>query len=195
VTHARAHAVAPAADLRGLRVLDAGCGTGLMTAELAARGAEVVAVDISPQLVEIARTRLPEDASRPARDVPAGDMLAEDLGRFDHVLAMDSLIYYARGRYRRDAGRLSARTRGEGRVHRGPAHAVPDGHVAWAGKLFPRADRSPPWCRMPKPTSQLPVARRGCRGGCGRASRVSRGFYISDCLELRRDRARPRSSI
>src|SRR5574343_481012 len=42
-------------DLRGCRVLDAGCGTGVMTAELATRGAEVVAVDISPQLIAIAR--------------------------------------------------------------------------------------------------------------------------------------------
>ena len=39
-----------------------GCGLrrGAMTAELAARGADVVAVDISPALVEIAQDRLPE---------------------------------------------------------------------------------------------------------------------------------------
>ena len=48
-------------DLTGLRVLDAGCGPGVMTAELAARGATVTAADISPQLVEIAAKRLPED--------------------------------------------------------------------------------------------------------------------------------------
>ena len=41
-------------DLRGARILDAGCGTGLMTAELATRGADVVAVDIAPQLIDIA---------------------------------------------------------------------------------------------------------------------------------------------
>jgi len=35
-------------DLTGQRVLDAGCGAGQMTAELAARGATVVAVGISP---------------------------------------------------------------------------------------------------------------------------------------------------
>jgi magnesium-protoporphyrin O-methyltransferase len=49
------------ADLRGARVLDAGCGAGQMTAELAARGADVVAVDISPALVDIARARLPAE--------------------------------------------------------------------------------------------------------------------------------------
>ncbi len=44
------------ADLRGARVLDAGCGTGTMAVELAQKGAEVVAVDISPSLIAIART-------------------------------------------------------------------------------------------------------------------------------------------
>ncbi len=38
------------ADLTGARVLDAGCGTGAMAAELAGRGTDVVAVDISPAL-------------------------------------------------------------------------------------------------------------------------------------------------
>jgi magnesium-protoporphyrin O-methyltransferase len=47
-------------DLSGLRVLDAGCGPGVMTAELAARGATVTAADISPQLVDIARDAFPE---------------------------------------------------------------------------------------------------------------------------------------
>ncbi|MDZ7599701.1 MAG: methyltransferase domain-containing protein [Desulfobacterales bacterium] len=82
------------ADLRGARVLDAGCGTGLMTAELAARGAEVVAVDISPALVEIARERLPATLRRRSRFARGRHDWTRPLGRFDHVMAMDSLIYY-----------------------------------------------------------------------------------------------------
>ncbi|MBT5474680.1 MAG: methyltransferase domain-containing protein, partial [Rhodobacteraceae bacterium] len=42
-------------DLNGARVLDAGCGAGPTTVELAARGAHVVAIDISPALIDIAR--------------------------------------------------------------------------------------------------------------------------------------------
>jgi ubiquinone biosynthesis O-methyltransferase len=42
-------------DLRGRRVLDAGCGTGRATAALAGRGADVVAIDLGERLV--ARTR------------------------------------------------------------------------------------------------------------------------------------------
>ena len=43
------------------RVLDAGCGTGALAVEAARRGAQVVAVDLSPTLIELARERLPHD--------------------------------------------------------------------------------------------------------------------------------------
>ena len=39
-------------DLRGARVLDAGCGTGAMATELAQRGARVTAVDISQKRLD-----------------------------------------------------------------------------------------------------------------------------------------------
>ncbi|MFO0074318.1 MAG: methyltransferase domain-containing protein, partial [Gemmatimonas sp.] len=42
-------------DLHGKRVLDAGCGTGTASIELAQRGAEVVAIDLSPTLVQHAQ--------------------------------------------------------------------------------------------------------------------------------------------
>jgi magnesium-protoporphyrin O-methyltransferase len=85
------------ADLRGARLLDAGCGTGALAVEAARRGATVVAVDLSPTLVGLARERA---ACLLGRDGEAGvefrvgDMLDPALGRFDHVVAMDSLIHY-----------------------------------------------------------------------------------------------------
>jgi 2-polyprenyl-3-methyl-5-hydroxy-6-metoxy-1,4-benzoquinol methylase len=45
-------------DVRGCRVLDAGCGPGLYAEELVARGAEVVAVDGSEAMVALAKQRL-----------------------------------------------------------------------------------------------------------------------------------------
>ena len=39
----------------GMRVLEIGCGTGYFTRELARSGAEIVAVDLSPDLLRIAR--------------------------------------------------------------------------------------------------------------------------------------------
>jgi SAM-dependent methyltransferase len=44
-------------DVRGLTVLDYGCGAGADAVLLAARGARVIGVDISPELIEIARKR------------------------------------------------------------------------------------------------------------------------------------------
>ena len=41
-------------DLHGKRLLDAGCGTGALALEAARRGAEVVAMDLSPTLVDLA---------------------------------------------------------------------------------------------------------------------------------------------
>ncbi|QYK40596.1 MAG: magnesium protoporphyrin IX methyltransferase [Paracoccaceae bacterium] len=162
------------ADLAGARILDAGCGPGVMTAELAARGADVVAVDISPRLIEIARARLAPDLAARVTFV-AGDMLA-DRGRFDAILAMDSLIYYAEPDILRALSDLSARS---GRVVFTVAPRTPVLMAMWgAGKLFPRADRSP--AMVPHAHARLA---RG-QPGLSRVGRVARGFYISECLEV-----------
>ncbi|MBU2357825.1 MAG: magnesium protoporphyrin IX methyltransferase, partial [Alphaproteobacteria bacterium] len=81
------------ADLTGCRVLDAGCGTGAASVAMAERGAEVVGVDISPALIDIARRRMPDHLADRITWV-AGDMLDATHGTFDHAIAMDSLIYY-----------------------------------------------------------------------------------------------------
>ena len=164
------------ADLTGRRVLDAGCGTGLVTAELAARGAEVVAVDIAPQLIEIARQRLPADLNGRVT-FRAGDMTDEGLGQFDHVVAMDSLIYYDAPAIGRILDRLGART--SHNIVFTVAPRTPFLMVFWqAGKLFPRSDRSP--VMIPH---ALPDLAAVATGRITRVERVSRGFYTSDCLE------------
>lgn len=165
------------ADLHGCRVLDAGCGAGQMTAELAARGADVMAVDISPALVEIARARLPvEHAGRVA--FASGDMTA-DHGRFDYVIAMDSLIYYGTPDIAAALDRLGSRT--EQAVVFTVAPKTAFLMTFWSmGKLFPRADRSP--IMVPHALATL---NRATRGRVSKVGRVSRGFYISECLEYR----------
>ncbi len=44
----------------GLRVLDVGCGPGIMTTELAADAGEVVAFDLTPEMIQRARQRCKE---------------------------------------------------------------------------------------------------------------------------------------
>ena len=62
-------------DLRGARLLDAGCGTGALSVEAARRGAAVVAIDLSPTLVRLAQERLPRDLGRGSIGFHVGDML------------------------------------------------------------------------------------------------------------------------
>ena len=44
----------------GERILDLGCGTGHLTAKIAARGAEVIGIDQSPEMISEARRQFPE---------------------------------------------------------------------------------------------------------------------------------------
>ena len=165
-------------DLTGARVLDAGCGAGQMTAELAARGAEVTAVDISPALVEIARARLPENHLSRVR-FASGDMLADHHGRFDFVLAMDSMIYYSTLDIAQALDRLAART--DRAVVFTVAPRTPFLMTFWGlGQMFPRADRSP--TMVPHAYVRL---NRATGNRLARVARISRGFYISECLEFR----------
>jgi ubiquinone/menaquinone biosynthesis C-methylase UbiE len=45
-------------DVRGLSVLDAGCGPGILSAYLIAQGANVTAFDVSPKMIELAKLRM-----------------------------------------------------------------------------------------------------------------------------------------
>lgn len=81
-------------DLTGCRLLDAGCGTGALAVEAARRGADVVAIDLSPTLVGLAESRAAETPVRGSLTFKVGDMLDPSMGRFDFVVAMDSLIHY-----------------------------------------------------------------------------------------------------
>lgn len=166
-------------DLRGCRVLDAGCGTGALAFELAARGADVTGVDISPQLIEIARKRTPANL-RGSVDFRAGDMLSAKYGTFDHVVAMDSMIYYTADDIARALGELAPRI-GQNMIFT-VAPRTPLLMLMWrAGKLFPKADRSP--TMVPHTPARLADALT--KGKLRDIKRVTSGFYISNALEFR----------
>jgi len=70
-------------------VADVGCGTGRLTDFLAGRGIDVVGVDLSPGMIDVARR------SYPALRLEVGSMTALDLpdGRLSGVLAWYSIIH------------------------------------------------------------------------------------------------------
>jgi magnesium-protoporphyrin O-methyltransferase len=171
--------------LSGARVLDAGCGTGALAVELARRGAAVVGVDVSASLIGIARERLPGDIAVDAIDFQPGDMLSPALGRFDHVVAMDSLIHYETTDALAALARLAARTSGSivfTLAPRTPMLAA----MHMVGRAFPRGNRAPAIVpagidALSRRIAAMPEL-EGWR--IGRTERVMSGFYTSQAMEL-----------
>jgi magnesium-protoporphyrin O-methyltransferase len=170
-------------DLRGTRVLDAGCGTGALAVEAARRGAQVTAIDLSPTLVDLARERLPHDLGDGHIDFRVGDMLDPALGHFDHVVAMDSLIHYrARDTVRVLAG-LAQRTERSMVLTFAPRTAALTVMHA-VGQVFPRGNRSPAIEPVAPRTIVRHISNDLAGWGTARTHRVARGFYISQALEV-----------
>jgi magnesium-protoporphyrin O-methyltransferase len=177
-------------DLRGARLLDAGCGTGSLAIEAARRGADVVAVDVSGNLVRIAQERAPSDLGHGRINWGVGDMLDPAFGEFDHVVAMDSLIHYGAEDLVDALSGLAARTRNSviaTFAPRNPALTV----MHAVGKFFPRGNRAPAIIPItPDDIAARLVARFDERSDLQnwlmtRTQRVASGFYTSQAMELR----------
>ncbi|MEU9862539.1 class I SAM-dependent methyltransferase [Streptomyces sp. NPDC047971] len=83
--------LALAGDVAGRRILDAGCGSGPLSAALRDRGAIVTGIDVSAGMLALARRRLGEDAALHLVDL--NDPLPFDDGAFDDVVASLVLHY------------------------------------------------------------------------------------------------------
>ena len=175
------------ADLTGARLLDAGCGTGMLAVEAARRGADVVAVDLSPTLVNLGRERTAREAGPGRVEFRVGDMLDPALGAFDHVVAMDALIHYGQADMVLALAELAGRTRSSLLFTFAPRTPLLMAMHA-AGRLFPRRDRAP--AIEPVAEAALDRALRQVLEPRGwwpnRSHRVAVGFYTSQALELSR---------
>jgi magnesium-protoporphyrin O-methyltransferase len=169
-------------DMNGMRLLDAGCGTGALAMEAASRGAEVVAIDLSPQLVALAAQRAGGANIR----FSSGDMLDESHGRFDYVVCMDSIIHYGAADAASALARLVARTERAVLFTFAPFTPLL-GTMLTVGKMFPRGDKSP----AIEPQSEAALRRRLAGPAFAgfaveRSKRIKSGFYFSQAMELKK---------
>jgi len=89
---ARLSYVAERAPLAGARVLDIGCGGGLLSEAMAAAGADVTAIDLAPDLLKIARLHGLESGVKVDYRQVAAETLAEQMpAAFDAITCMEML--------------------------------------------------------------------------------------------------------
>jgi len=173
-------------NLIGKRVLDAGCGTGAVALELAKKGALVTAVDLSPNLIELAKSRIPEN-ERQNIQFHAGDMLDEAYGDFDYVIGMDSMIHYCAKDMLVVLEKLSPRVSEKILFTFAPS-TLPLELMIRVGRLFPRKDRAPfiepiSYAKLHKSINQSPWF---IDWEAPFTQLVSSGFYKSQLMELKK---------
>lgn len=81
-------------EVRGLKILEAGCGPGILAEYLIDGGAKVVGFDVSPKMIELARKRNPRNATFFVADMAKVLPIDQD-GQFDLAAASLSMDYIA----------------------------------------------------------------------------------------------------
>lgn len=77
---------------RGAKVLDVGCGGGILSESLAFAGADVIGIDLAPRVLEVARLHLHESGLRvDYREIGVEALAAESPAVFDAIACMEML--------------------------------------------------------------------------------------------------------
>lgn len=79
--------------LKGLRVLDVGCGGGILTDSMARMGADVLGIDLASKALKVAQLHALEAQTQGVayREISAEALAAEQPGSFDVVTCMEML--------------------------------------------------------------------------------------------------------
>ncbi|MEY5029849.1 MAG: hypothetical protein RLZ63_2164 [Pseudomonadota bacterium] len=80
------------ANLAGKRVVDVGCGGGILAEAMAAKGADVLGIDLAGKSLKVAQLHALESGVKVQyREVSAEALAAEQAGQFDVVTCMEML--------------------------------------------------------------------------------------------------------
>jgi 2-polyprenyl-6-hydroxyphenyl methylase / 3-demethylubiquinone-9 3-methyltransferase len=80
------------ADIAGKHIVDVGCGGGILTEGLAKFGADVLGIDLSEELIDIADLHgLESGVSAHYQKISAEALAQQQPGSFDHVTCMEML--------------------------------------------------------------------------------------------------------
>ncbi len=80
------------AGLSGKKVLDVGCGGGILAESMAAKGADVTGIDMGETNLKVAKLHLLESGEKVNyRHIPVEQLAAEEAGQYDVVTCMEML--------------------------------------------------------------------------------------------------------
>ncbi|WNG34204.1 magnesium protoporphyrin IX methyltransferase [Archangium violaceum] len=165
------------------RVLDAGCGTGLLGVALAQQGLHVTAVDLAPRMVAEAERAASDAGVRERMAFQTGD-LEHIEGHFDAVVSLDVLMHYPRPGFARLCTRLARLSRGPLLLTYSPwtpLFAV----LHWLGGHLPHHHRRPDIHLLPTRFVEHTLAQAGMR--IQRSARISHSFYHVVLLQAGRE--------
>ncbi len=170
-------------------VLDAGCGPGELSLQLAAAGARVTGVDLSRALIEAGELRAREAGLTDRVTLHTGDMLDPPGGPWQRVVAMDSFLYYDEDEASEGVARLASLAR-EQMIFTVAPRTFLLGAMHRLGSLFPRRDRAPGIqpIRVESFLGRVLDDPRMAGWEAGRQFSVRSGFYFSHAVELLRGR-------
>jgi 2-polyprenyl-6-hydroxyphenyl methylase/3-demethylubiquinone-9 3-methyltransferase len=153
-------------DVAGKRVLDVGCGGGILSESMAGQGAEVLGIDLSQKSLAVAKLHRLESGAKVEYRMVAAEVLAQEMpGAFDVVTCMEMLehvpdpgaIVAACARLVRTGGVIAFST-----LNRNPkSYALAILGAEYVLGLLPRGTHD--WSRFVRPAELAGFARKaGC---------------------------------
>lgn len=160
-------------------LLDAGCGTGLFSVEMAQHGFDVTAVDIAPRMVDSARENAEKAGVSENIRFVTGDIESVP-GRYDAVGCFDVMVHYPRESLVRLCTFLAERCDGPLLFTYAPYNHLL-AFLHWVGGHFPQGNRRQEIQMIPDKVVAAALEEAGMT--VKRATSISHGFYHVKLLE------------
>lgn len=160
-------------------ILDAGCGTGLFSLEMAQQGYRVTAVDIAPHMVESAAQQAAEAGLEGRLHFITGD-LEQVSGSYDAVVCLDVLIHYPAASFAQLCTHLASLSR-VGMILTYAPHSPLLAALYRLGAFFPRSQRRTDLQMIRDDVVHTTLKHAGMQPR--RSTRISQGFYHVALLE------------
>lgn len=163
----------------GGSLLDAGCGTGLFSLAMAARGYQVMGVDIAPKMVAQA-TRAAQSARLSDDAIFVQGDISNISGTYDAVACFDVLVHYPVGMFETVCAALAKNTAHTLLLTYAPYNRLL-ATLHWVGGKFPQGNRRTEIQMIRDSTVQTTLAHAGL--SIQRSEVINQGFYHVKLIE------------